>query len=74
MAIDFDYSKLRGKIRECYGAEIKFAKALGVSANTLSAKLNCKVAFTSDEMVNACNLLGISMDDATEYFFTPLAK
>ena len=36
----FDYSKLRGKIKEVFGTQAKFAKAMGMSTVTLSAKLN----------------------------------
>ena len=36
----FDFSKLRGKIKEVFGTQEKFAKAMGMSSVSLSAKLN----------------------------------
>ena len=42
----FDYSKLRGKIKEVFGTQAKFAKAMGMSTVTLSAKLNGTVHCT----------------------------
>ena len=54
----FDYSKLRGKIKEVFGTQAKFAKAMGMSTVTLSAKLNGTVQFTAPEMNKACEVLG----------------
>ncbi len=70
----FDYSKLRGKIREKYGTEGEFAKALGISKTSLSDKLNNKVSFTSSEINKACELLDISIRFIPIYFFTPNVK
>ena len=53
----FDYSKLRGKIKEVFGTQAKFAKAMGMSTVTLSAKLNGTVQFTAPEMNKACEVL-----------------
>lgn len=35
----FDYSKLRGRIKECFGTEKSFAKELGLTAPVLSSRL-----------------------------------
>ena len=48
----FDYSKLRGKIKEVFGTQDKFAKALGISRATLSLKLNNISEFTQQEMAS----------------------
>lgn len=66
----FDYSKLRGQIRENYNTQSDFAKAMGFSSASLSAKLNGKVQFTQNEMDNACSLLKIDKADIAAYFFT----
>ena len=50
MILAFDYSKLRGKIKEVFGTQDKFAKALGISGATLSLKLNNISEFTQQEM------------------------
>lgn len=70
----FDYSKLRGKIREVFGTQSKFAKAMGLSSVTLSAKLNNTVAFTQSEINRACELLKIPLEFIPIYFFTEKVK
>ncbi len=70
----FDYSKLRGKIREVFGTQSKFAKAMGLSSVTLSAKLNNTVAFTQSEINRACELLQIPLEFIPIYFFTEKVK
>lgn len=64
-----DYSKLRGRIRETFGSEGAFAVAMGFSRCTVSSRLNDKSEWTDGEMVKACELLGIPIDDIPEYFF-----
>lgn len=65
------YSKLRGKIREIFGTQEAFAAAMGANTATISGKLNGKSDWTRAEMERACSLLGISMYDMADYFFTP---
>lgn len=68
----FDYSKLRGKIREIYKTQEAFANAMGCSTATISSKLNCNVDFTQDEIAKAVAALRLSMEDIPTYFFTEL--
>lgn len=63
------YSKLRGKIREVYGVQSDFARAMGKDPSTISAKLSGKTDWTRDEIETACGLLGIPLSDAHMYFF-----
>ena len=70
----FDYSKLRGKIKEVFGTQAKFAKAMGMSTVTLSAKLNGTVQFTAPEMNKACEVRGVSVEFIPLYFFTEKVK
>ena len=42
VARPFDYSKLRGRIKEVYGKEGAFADALGITPKSLSDWLNNK--------------------------------
>jgi len=65
----FNYSKLRGRIREKFGAEGRFADAMGMSKQTLSAKLNNRIQFTADEIRSGVSLLEISTDQIPAYFF-----
>lgn len=64
------YAKLRGRIKECYMTQEKFAEALGMDTSTLSAKLNNKSDWTRSEIENACQLLKISINAVHTYFFT----
>jgi len=64
------FRKLRGRIIERYGILSKFAKAMGISSQTLSAKMNKKSGWTQDEIVRACGLLGIDIErEVGTYFF-----
>lgn len=69
--MSFDYSKLRGRIREIFGTEEQFAKGLGFSTVTLSFKLN---EWTQQEINKACELLGLAREDIPEYFFKLIVK
>ena len=64
----FNYNALRGKIREKYQTEREFAKALGLSQTSLSAKLNGKVAFTNNEIYLACQLLDVPLENSHIFF------
>lgn len=65
----FNYAKLKGRIKEKYGTQEAFAKAIGLTPTTFSFKINGKAKFTQDEIVKAVELLEISRDEITEYFF-----
>lgn len=65
----FNYNKLRGKIRELYGTQAFFAKDMGMSMCTLSARLNNKVEFTQKEIEKAVSLLQIFKHEIPAYFF-----
>lgn len=68
--MNFNYSKLRGKIVEKYGSIAAFSTALGISNITLSMKLNNKIRFTSDDIIKIVELLEIPADKIGDYFFT----
>ena len=65
----YNYNKLRGRIVEIYGTSMAFAAAMGVANKTICLKLNGKAHWTQPEIVKACGLLGIDLDDVTPYFF-----
>lgn len=69
MAFEFDYSKLRGKIIEKFQNLERFALAMALTATTLGRKLANKSAWTQDEIMRACSLLGIPPEDIYLYFF-----
>lgn len=64
------YKKLRGKIKEIYGSQKKFADKLGVSENSVSNKLSCKTEFSQSDVEKWAVLLGIRRVDYGEFFYT----
>lgn len=70
MEIKFDFSMLRGKIREVCGSELKFGDAMSWSQTTLYAKLNGQVDFKQSEILRACDILDIMTEFIPVYFFT----
>lgn len=68
--MEFEYSKLRGRIRERFKTEGNFAAAMGIGRVSLSQKLNNEGDFTRNQMLKAAELLGIESKDIPEYFFT----
>lgn len=68
---EVDHSKLRGLIREKYGTQEAFAKAMGISDCSVSKKLNGHTEWDVSEIRLACELLGIRSEDIPLYFFTP---
>ena len=70
----FDYSKLKGKIKEVFGTQSAFAKAMGLSSVSLSSKLNNITHFTQVEINRACELLSIPVEFIPVYFFTEKVK
>ena len=65
----FDYSKLRGKIIGKFGSQMSFAKAMDISERTLSLKMSGKRTWKQPEICLAINLLGLSNEDISDYFF-----
>lgn len=67
----FNYRKLKGRIREIFNTQSAFAKAMGMSTTSLSAKLNNKIEFSQKEIDKASDLLKIKKEEIPIYFFTP---
>lgn len=65
----FDFSKLRGRIVEHYGTLAAFAKAYGISENSLSLKMNNKTKFSSGDIIKISDMLEIKKDEIGDYFF-----
>lgn len=64
-----DYAKLLGRIRECRITQEQLADAINKNKSTLSAKLNGRTPFTTDEIDNICRVLDIGNDEIGSYFF-----
>lgn len=74
MSIEFDYSKLRGRIKEKIGSETEIARLIGLSTVSLSSKLNNKTGFSQDEMEKIRRLLDIRTEDMGSYFLKVKTK
>lgn len=70
--MEYDFDKLRGRIREKLGNEAKFAEKIGISPASLSSKFNNKSDFTATEISRATDydVLNIQMEEIGVYFFT----
>ncbi|WP_270245740.1 DUF739 family protein [Lactococcus lactis] len=64
-----DYSKLKGRIKEKYGSQQDFAKAIGLSEKIISDKLNNKSYWKQSDIDFATELLDIKKEDIGIYFF-----
>lgn len=67
--LDYDYSRVLGRMKEQGYTQATFARALGISEPTLNLSLNNKRTFKQDELYRACELLGIQIGNIAEYFF-----
>lgn len=69
--MSWDYKKLRGKIKEKFDTQDKFASALGIGRVSLSQRLNNQLEFSQDEIFKSCEILSIDMSEVSDYFFYP---
>ena len=70
--MNWTYAKLRGRIKEVFGTQEAFAKAIGISSVSLSQRLNNVLEFTQEEIFNSCEVLNIPLTDMMSYFFTKI--
>ena len=72
----FDFSKLRGRIREKLKLESIFADKISISQASLSSKFNNKSDFTASQIARAVepDVLDIPTNEIGEYFFTKLLE
>lgn len=68
--VEFDYNKLRGRIKEKCGTQDAFAAKLGIGRVSLSQSLNNARDFSGDEIYRSCEILGISREQIPVVFFT----
>lgn len=63
------FDKLKGKMTENRISQEKMAKGLGITVQSLNAKLNGRSQFTLEEVVKITEIL--SLKDPIDIFFTP---
>lgn len=68
--MEYDYSKLSGRIIEKFRTQGNFAKKMHLSEKSMSSKLTNKTSFKQNEIDRAIILLDLSKDDIQDYFFT----
>lgn len=68
--MEFDYSKLRGRIVEKCGDYQTFAMRMQMTKGSLSRKLHNHVSFQQDDVERACKILDIPITEVGTYFFT----
>lgn len=68
--IEFDYSKLRGRIVEICGSQRKFSIQMGMDQTTLCHKLQNSRKWTQGEILKATEILAIPDAEIVNYFFS----
>lgn len=66
----YAYNKLKGRITEVFGTQAAFAKAVGLSKNSVSKKLSGKTEFSQSDVERWAKLLHIERCDYGEFFYT----
>ena len=67
---EFDYSKLKGRIKEVLGTQEVYAEKIGLSRTSLSLRLSGKLEFTQQEIRKSCDALEFEPSEILAYFFT----
>lgn len=68
--MEFDYSKLRGRIVEKYATQEAFARKVGQTPTTISCKLKNRKPITRKDIIEWGKVLSIEPNDIGAYFFT----
>ena len=72
--MEFEFNKLRGKIREKFITEQNFAKVLNMNRACLSARLNRKTHWKLGEIQRIVELLDIKPGEIPSYFFEEVSE
>lgn len=67
----YDYSKLRGRIKEKIGTEGEFAKRIGRTQNYVSKVFRNGTYFGQQDIDSGAEVLEIPIEEIGVYFFTP---
>lgn len=70
MICDYNYSKLKGKIRELEMTLNEYASFIGISEQTLNMRLKNKRPFTQPEISKSMQLFNEPVENIHLYFFT----
>lgn len=70
MNSEFNYSKLKGKIRELEMTQSEYANAIGITEQTLNLRFQDKRPFKQDEIIKTMELFNEPVENIHIYFFT----
>lgn len=65
----FHYVRLRKRMKEQRYTIKALAAKIGMDRGSLSDKLNSKVDFTQKDMISIATVLGIDLEEISNYFF-----
>lgn len=68
--MQFEHSKLKGRIKEKGFTQEDVAKHINIAPSTFSTKINGAVFFNQDEIELIANFLEVPNERYKEYFFT----
>lgn len=74
MELEFDYSKLLGRIKERLGKQENLAEKIKLSQVSLNKKLNNQVPFSQKDIISIVIELEIPFEEIPNYFFTPKVR
>ncbi len=67
--IEYDYSKLLGRIKEKYGTRDKLVEKITISSTSLNLRLNNKLKFDQQDIKELSEALDIQEAEIPDYFF-----
>lgn len=70
MTFKYDYSYLRGWIKQKFGNNRKYAKFLGIGCTALYDRLAGKTPFRQNEIDATAQYGNLAADDVMRFFFT----
>lgn len=70
MNTEFNYSKLKGKIRELDMTQREYAQSIGITERTLNLRFHNKRLFKQDEIIKTMELFNEPVENIHIYFFT----
>lgn len=68
--MEYNYDKLKGRVKEIFDTQENFANAINISATSLNYKLNNKKKWSQNEIYNSILVLQIPSNEIINYFFT----
>lgn len=68
--MEYNYDKLKGRVKEIFDTQENFANAINISTTSLNYKLNNKKKWTQNEIYNSILVLQIPNNEIINYFFT----